>query len=71
MLDIIHSDICEMTDILPRGGKRYFITFIDDASKDVDVFLIRTKDEAFEKFKSYKAKVENFLNVRMKTLRYD
>jgi hypothetical protein len=29
-LDLIHSDICEMNEILTKGGKRYFITFIND-----------------------------------------
>jgi hypothetical protein len=29
-LDLIHSDLCEMNGILTKGGKRYFITLIDD-----------------------------------------
>ena len=32
-LDLIHSDICEMNGVLTRGGKRYFMTLIDDASR--------------------------------------
>lgn len=55
VLDLIHTNICEMTDIVSRGGKRYFITFIDDASKYTYVFLLRTIDKAFEKFKTCKA----------------
>jgi len=31
-LELIHSDICEMNGILIIGGKRYFITFIDDCT---------------------------------------
>jgi hypothetical protein len=27
-LDLIHSDLCEMNEILTKGGKRYFITFM-------------------------------------------
>ena len=30
----------------PRGGKRYFITFIDDDSRFTYVYLMHTKDEA-------------------------
>jgi hypothetical protein len=30
LLELIHSDICEINDMLTRGEKRYFITFIDD-----------------------------------------
>lgn len=71
VLDLVHTDILEMTDALTRGGSRYFITFIDDAFKYTYVFLIMTEDEAFEKFKSYKAEVENSLNLKIKTLRSD
>lgn len=52
MLDLVHTDICEITDTLSRGGKRYFITFIDDASKYTYMFLLKTKDEMFKKFKT-------------------
>lgn len=29
LLELIHSDICELNNVLTRG-KRYFVTFIDD-----------------------------------------
>jgi hypothetical protein len=32
-LDLIHSDLCEMNGILTKGGKRYFINFIDDSTR--------------------------------------
>jgi hypothetical protein len=35
ILELIHSDICELNGILTRGGKRYFITFIDDFFLDI------------------------------------
>ena len=56
---MIHSDICEYNGVLTRGGKRYFITFIDDSSRFTYVYLLRTKDEAFDKFKLFKAEIEN------------
>ena len=33
LLEIVHYDICELNDMLTRGGHRYFITFIDNFSK--------------------------------------
>ena len=33
LLELVHSDICELNGILTRCGKRYFITFIDDFSR--------------------------------------
>ena len=66
LLDLVHYDICEYNGILTRGGKRYFITFIDDCSRYTYVFLIKTKDEAFEMFKRYKAEVENQKEKKIK-----
>ena len=71
ILDLIHTDICELNGILTRGGRRYFITFIDDCSRYVHVYLLKNKDEAFSMFKIYKAEVENQLNKKIKVLRSD
>jgi len=66
ILDLVHSDICEMNGQLKLSGKRYFITFIDDYSRYCYVYLLSSKDEALEKFKIYKNEVElhceKFLN---------
>nr|KAJ0207727.1 hypothetical protein LSAT_V11C500270100 [Lactuca sativa] len=57
--------------ILTRGGKRYFITFCDDFSRYLHVYLLRSKDDAFDAFKRYKAEVENQLERHIKILRSD
>ncbi|GJY52382.1 retrovirus-related pol polyprotein from transposon TNT 1-94 [Tanacetum coccineum] len=41
------------------GGKRYFLSIVDDYSKRVWVYILRFKHEAFEKFKEWKQLVEN------------
>ena len=33
LLELVHTDICELGGILTRECNRYFITFIDDFSK--------------------------------------
>jgi hypothetical protein len=58
-LDLIHSDLCEMNNILTKGGKQYFITFIDDSTRFCYVYLLKSKDEALHYFKTYKVEVEN------------
>jgi hypothetical protein len=70
-LELIHSDICEMNKILTKGGKRYFITFIDDCTRFCYVYLMKTKDEALHYFKMNKAEVENQLEKKIKRLRSD
>jgi transposase InsO family protein len=54
-----------------QGGKRYFLTFIYDSTRFCYVYLLKTKDEAFNYFKTYKAKVENQLERKIKRLRSD
>ena len=70
-LDLIHTYICNMKSILSRGGNKYFITFIDDYSRYCYVYLLRSKDEAVNAFKSYKAEVETQLNKKIKIIRSD
>ena len=68
-LELIHSDICDLKFVQTRGGKKYFITFIDDCTKYCYVYLMRSKDEAIEMFKLYKNEVENQLSTKIKAIR--
>ena len=70
-LDLIHSDICDLKFVQTRGGNKYFITFIDDSTKYCYVYLLKSKDEAIEKFTLYKQEVENQLNKKIKMIRSD
>ena len=70
-LELIHSDLCEMNGELTKGGKRYFMTLIDDSTRYCYVYLLKSKDEAFNHFKIYKAEAENQLDRKIKRLRSD
>jgi hypothetical protein len=48
-----------MNGELTKGGKKYFMTFIDDSTRYCYAYLLKTKDEALYFFKIYKAEVEN------------
>jgi hypothetical protein len=69
LLELIHFDFCEMNGVLTKEGKRYFMTLIDVATKYCYVFLLKTKDEVLECFKTYKAEVENQLEKKIKRIR--
>ncbi|CAN1845367.1 Retrovirus-related Pol polyprotein from transposon TNT 1-94, partial [Linum perenne] len=71
LLELIHSDLADFKGIESKGGKNYYITFVDDYSRYTKVYLLRTKDEAEHKFIAYKAEVENQLDRRIKRLRTD
>ena len=71
LLECIHSDIWGPYSIPTINGHKYFISFIDDFSRYSYVYLIREKSEALDVFMIYKAEVENQLNRRIKSVRYD
>ncbi|KAL4033283.1 hypothetical protein IC575_006370 [Cucumis melo] len=70
-LELVHSDLCGPMNVKARGGFEYFITFTDDYSRYGYVYLMQHKSEALEKFKEYKAEVENALSKTIKTFRSD
>jgi transposase InsO family protein len=53
------------------SDKRYFLTFIDDASRKVWVYFLTDKSEVFQKFKVFKAAVEKQSGLKIKELRSD
>ncbi|GJY79369.1 zinc finger, CCHC-type containing protein [Tanacetum coccineum] len=58
VLELIHSNLCDLHATPSLGNKKYFVTFIDDASRFCYVYLLHTKDEALDKFKVFKTEVE-------------
>ena len=70
-LELIHSDTCDLKYVQTRGRKKYFVTFSDDCTRYCYVYLIRSKDEALEKFMRYKNVVENQLGRKIKAIRSD
>ena len=53
------------------SGGEYFLTFIDDKTRYVWVYTLKTKDEVFQKFVEWKALVEKSTSKRLKVLRSD
>ena len=51
------------------SGVEYFVTFIDDKSKHMWVYVIKHKSDVFEKFKE--TFVEKSTEIKMKTFRTD
>ena len=71
LLELIHYDLGDLKQTMTRGGKKFYVTFIDDYSRFARIYLLRSKDEAFDMFLSYKAEVENQLDRKIKRIRSD
>jgi hypothetical protein len=54
-----------MNGELTKGGKRYFMTFIDNCTRFCYVYLLKSKDEALNYVKIYKTEVENQLEKKI------
>ena len=69
VLEEIHSDVCGPMETPTFGGKRYFVTFIDDKSHFCVVYLLRNKSEVTAKFAEFVAFAETQTGNRVRTLR--
>jgi hypothetical protein len=69
ILDLIHSDVCGPMPVKYIGGSLYYVIFIDDYSINTWLYLLKTKDEVFNKFQEFNAEIENLTNKKIKTLR--
>ena len=50
-LNYIHSYLWGPSQTISLGRAKYFLSFIDDYSRMVWVYILKSKDEVFEKFK--------------------
>ena len=69
ILEIIHSDIC--CPDMDAYGPKYFISFIDDYSRYMYIYLLHNKNEALGAFKVFKAEVEKQCGKQIKIVRTD
>ena len=70
-LEYLHADLWGPSQVPSHGGNRYFLSIIDDFSRKVWVFLMKSKDQTLGKFISWKTLVENQTERKIKTLRTD
>ena len=64
-LELIHSDVCGPFHVDSVGGSRYFVTFVDDYSRYVTVYMLTAKSEAFDKFVDFVIMSENKFGVEI------
>ena len=70
-LGLVHSDVCGELSVRSLGGAKYFLTFVDDNSRYVWVYMLKHKSEVFGKILEWKVSVENFSGHKLKALPTD
>ncbi|KAE8654775.1 glutamate-ammonia ligase family protein [Hibiscus syriacus] len=71
ILDYVHSDVWKPSKITSLGGTHYYVTFVDDFSRRVWVYTMKTKDEVLGFFLKWKKMVETQTGRKIKRLRTD
>src|ERR1700678_1302435 len=67
----VHSDLWGKAPVESRGGKKYYVTFIDDKTRLTHLYLLEKKDEAAKCYKQYEAWVETQMGAKIKVLSSD
>ena len=70
-LELVHSDVCGPMKTTSIGRSRYFLTFIDDFSRKIWVYMLKCKSEVFGRFEPWRALVEAQSECKVKVLRSD
>ena len=59
ILNLVHSDVFGHVSVPSLGKSIYSVSFIDDFLRNTWIYFLRNKYEVFDRFKEFKAIVEN------------
>jgi transposase InsO family protein len=71
ILDLIHTDVCGPIFVAYLRGYLYYVLFINDHSRKMWIYFLKTKDGVLAIFQEFKAQVENLTKRNIKVLRSD
>lgn len=71
ILELVHSDLMGPMETPSIGKARYILTFLDDFTKKVFVYFLKTKSDVLDIFKDFKKMVENQSKETIMKIRTD
>lgn len=71
LLELVHADIMGPMSQQSQGGTLFVLLFVDDFSRYVSVFFLKTKSEVVQHFRDYKVTIETQTAVHMMKIRTD
>ena len=69
--DIVHLDLWGPYKVVSHSGHRYFLTIVDDYTRAVWVYLIKSKDEVFDSINIFYNLIKNQFEKTVKVFRSD
>lgn len=70
-LELIHSDLCGKMNTKSLGQNEYFLTFTDDKTGYVWMYVLKQKNQVFKFFREWRVMVERTTGYKVITLRTD
>jgi histone deacetylase 1/2 len=70
-LELIYSDVWGPAPVLSTTGARYYISFLDDATKYLWLFPLKLKSDAYPTFLNFQTVVERQFDTKIKALQSD
>eukprot|EP00253_Pinus_taeda_P024444 PITA_24444 len=71
ILELVHSDVFGPLKVPSLGKHVYYVSFIDEFSRNTWIYFLEKKYEVFDRFKEFKALMENQTEKKIKVLRTD
>ena len=71
LLELVHSDLAGPMPVPSWSGSRYIFSIIDDFSRKIFIYFIKSKSETLQCFKDFAVWAENQTGRRIKTIRTD
>ena len=66
LLVLIHSNLGDFENTTSRGGKTYYISFLDDFFRFTKICLIKIKDESNSMLLKFMVETKNELDKKIK-----
>jgi len=70
-LGVVHSYVCRPFDVSSLEGNRYFLTFVDEFTKKIWLYLLKEKKEVFSLFVKWCTRLEKQSEWKLNILRTD
>ena len=67
----MHSDVFGPVKVPSLGKSVYYVSFIGDFLRNTWIYFLKKNSEVFDKFKEFKALMENQTKKKIKVLRSD
>ena len=70
LLELVNTDVC-CIDTKSHSGGQYFVTFIDDHSRKLWAYVLKTKDQVLSIFNELHARVKRESGRKLNAVRAD